>query len=223
MLKVVKRNNKLFAVKKEQTVFNSGGFTKVGSPDVTEDGVASGFSSGNYVYFSSGISSASKDYEINIPFVYPYETTINNRGFVITSFAVTNTGSYGITCIVFNGALYPFITTTEGKASKIGSAGKIYTNTNYILNIKRTETQYIFNVLDANTSEIITTVAIDNTADISQEALDAIKMGTQAYWSELAYRANYNLKNITCYQDNAKVFSGTKTTTKLFAVKKIRT
>lgn len=65
-VKEIKEETAIYKLVRKKEGFDLSKFTVVGTPTITEDGVASGFSSGNYIYTPT-ISLAQKNWEIVTP------------------------------------------------------------------------------------------------------------------------------------------------------------
>lgn len=212
MLKVVKRNNKLFAVKKEQTIFNSGGFTKVGSLTITDDGVASEFS-GNYN-------------TTNIKTVQSIDTTNANSMDIEYVFTLTSplTGSTG-QCFLLNYNNSAINGKPNAQFYRSAFQGSMIPLTSLEVG---GEYKIVYNLVSSGTSygKLYKNGTLITSG--SQDDFTAWKQNNPiflyGYFSgENANKCNIDLKQFNVKVDGKEVFSGTKTTTKLFAVKKIRT
>ena len=212
MLKVVKRNNKLFAVKKEQTVFNSGGFTKVGSLTVTDDGIASGFSG---IYNKTTIKTAQS-----------IDTTNANSMDIEYVFTLTSplTGSVG-QCFLLN-----YNNSAINGVPHIQAYHNVFQGT-MISQISLEvggEYKVVYNLVSSGTSYAKLYKNGTLITYGSQDDFTAWKQNNPIFLygyftGENANKCNIDLKQFNVKVDGKEVFSGTKTTTKLFAVKKIRT
>ena len=212
MLKVVKRNNKLFAVKKEQTIFNSGGFTKVGSPNVTKDGVASGFISGNYLSVNGNF---------NIPSAGSWEIILPKLTFgAISRYVFSTNTQYGFTLALNSYNRMQLFLSSNGTSWDIGnlsSTQSFLLNTEYRFKLSFTGAKYKLEMLEGGDWTSI--ISIASTAKIAD--FSALYIGR--YYTVYARDCQADLKPFSITVDGKEVFSGTKTITKLFAVKKIRT
>ena len=175
-------------------------YTVVGSPTISTDGVASGFSSGNYLAITTGINASDTNYEIDIPFL----KTANNT--VIASTTVANSGNQSFALIYTNGHLLLYLGTGSSWDIADTTAGttNCQNNKQYIAKLIRTSTQYIVKLLNIETGVETTEITVDSTTDLS--SISALYLGTPSYWSSLAYNTVYNLNLFKIYVDGNLVY-----------------
>ena len=136
-------------------VIKEDNYTVVGSPTITEDGVASGFTNDNYIKLTNIFTPENNSWEINISFTTGNDIT--TRQFIINSY-------YGISIyITQSGNLN--IALGSGSNFNIlndSSIDNIKTNTKYNLKISFNKTQYLIMLNNVIVKTISSTDIISN-------------------------------------------------------------
>lgn len=188
------------------STFDASKFTKVGSPVVTDDGIASGFSSSNYLTSNLSID-FSKDFDIIVNYIN--QGNITNRNQVLWSIYKNGwTDDRFMLSIRTGGSSGLALSYPDGADS---SVGKPYTNVfstgnQYIIKLSKRSSNlslYVDNTL-------LDTITIDNT--YFNFSSSKLVIGTSEKDSHNKYLANKtNFKQFSITVDNIPVFSGNKT------------
>ena len=181
--------------------FISSNFTVVGSPTVTDDGIASGFDNSNYIKISTNTDVSLGDYEIDIHF----SATGNS---VIISTTISNSGNMSLAILKYSGKMMYFL--GNGSSWSIASSVQGDTNvidgTDYVVKLIRTVAGYTFKLLNVATGiEVIDKVV---TSIIDTGSLDNLYLGTKSYWGDFTGSTIYNLKDFKIVVRQEEIFSG---------------
>ncbi|MDO5305007.1 MAG: hypothetical protein Q4E87_05470 [bacterium] len=198
-MQVFKKNIKLRAVKQQLTVFDKSKFTVVGTPTITNDGLSVGFSSGSYIKIT--------DLDFSKPWVFEATENVSSQmagvygganGFNVQPQA--QTGFYFILKSLNSGNLIgAFDARNKEKVCyRVSWDGSVYK-----LEMKADDDQ---------------TYTIVKTFESTQALTGTLLV--LGYNSNAAHYSNvgYDLKDVRFISGGVEVFSGTKTTKKLFAV-----
>ena len=197
-MQVFKKNKKLRAVKQQVTVFDKSKFTVVGSPTITNDGLSGGFSSGNYIKIT--------DLDFSKPWVFEATENVSSQMAGIygsDAFNVQPQGQkqfYFILRTLNSGNLFGAFN-AEGKQKvcyRVSWDGSVY----------KLE-------MRADDDQTYTTVkTFESTQALTGTLLVLGYNSNAAHYSS----GGYDLKDVRFISGGIEVFSGTKTTKKLFAV-----
>lgn len=186
------------------STFDLSKFTVVGSPNITNDGVASGFSSSNCLTFTCPITDFSKPWELILPFTpdgtSPYEQIIFNIG---ANFKIVRSGTNAkflwlymrdSTSFFYNGiSLSSNILSGHSYILKLG-----FTGSSYYAYLKTDNGSFV-NVMESAKNNVV--APNTTTARIS-----AISYATGTYFA-----GSIDLKQFSIAVDGVEVFSGNKT------------
>ena len=196
---------------KNDNIFDIGKFTIVGSPTITNDGVASGFSNGNYLITTSNINfSTASSWEIISPkfkttinsnrvqFVYVRDLTASGDGCIYTT--VQPDGVIDIVCVDTNwsGVIYRSNTTK-----------KIDPNNWYQTKVKFTGTQYEFYYKENDDDWTSYGTVNGSTISLNASYLD-IGQNVNSYFMD----GSIDLKQFSITVDGKEVFNGLMSSTK---------
>ena len=180
------------------STFNKSKFTVVGSPTITDDGIASGFSDTNYVQKSLDLSSIKTSIKINASFIFDTsrnEGTIWNKDLNF-DFRVSSSGN--VILRTFNGSSAQNFTLSNAQTG-------LKTGDNVDSSVIVTENQAIIIINGKTYTKSMTT-------DLSNIAISSVimKFG-KGNIQELYYPNSIDLKSIAIWADGVPVFSGNKT------------
>lgn len=168
------------------STFDSSKFTVVGSPVITNDGIASGFSGSNYL--TTIYSGTTKDFEVLIPFtVETLDATHNILGQMLFLYA--------------NGRFVSDI----GDGSKYGGVYATV-NTNYLAKIKLKNGYHSLNISTDNGANW---VEVFNVANTNTYTFNNITIG--CYNNYNYFKGSIDLKKISFTVEGVEVFSGNRT------------
>ena len=186
-------------------------FIKVGSPVITNDGIASGFSSSNYIKFPFP-DVTSKNYRIDFYTNYkhaPSGTRQDVMGCLSNSpkrmlFAITSGGA-GALFLSSDG-------TTWNITNPKSSSFTLTNNKNYKFSFVRTATNYKILVTDLETNIEREFINVDSTEDL-YNSNDLNTLGYVATYQSayVGYQGSIDLKQFSITVDGVPVFSGNKT------------
>lgn len=167
-------------------IYNRSQFTVVGSPEISDDGIASGFDNSNYIKISTNRDVSLCDYEIDIPF----STTGNS---IIISTTIANSGNMSLAVIKYSGKLMYFLGNGSkwSISSNVQGTANVADNTDYVVKLIRTTSNYTFKLLNVATGIEVTDKVIENTSNLG--SLDNLYLGTKSFWSEFTGSTIYNL------------------------------
>ena len=183
---------------RKHSTFDLSKFTVVGSPTITDDGIASGFSNSNGIFSGLSITSHST-LDISFKFTSPSTLVSDNRR--IVKFLPNNS----FMCCLENSKLRIWL----GNGSSWFIEGNVVTssittNTEYNIEIKFTGNAYevyINNIL---------TYTITSTTQISQ-SITNVYIGYDAGLTANYFAGSIDLKQFSITVDGKEVFSGSKT------------
>ena len=189
--------------------FNKDAFTVVGSPTITEDGVASGFSSGNYVKVTTFNSTGKNNFIIEGIFSTGTDIQTGQCIFYTTKYS-------GF--LIANGRPYIGIS-SDGTSQNIFKAQNINyqlkTNTKYYYRFIFTGTAYILEIGEDITN--LTSINIVNSTEMM--VIDNLLIfgigGTLVEASDNILLGSIDLKKFSITADGVKVLSGAKSKVKL--------
>ena len=180
------------------STFDLAKFEVVGSPNITDDGIASGFSDTNYVQKSLDLSSIKTSIKINASFIFDTsrnEGTIWNKDLNF-DFRVSSSGN--VILRTFNGSSAQNFTLSNAQTG-------LKTGDNVDSSVIVTENQAIIIINGKTYTKSMTT-------DLSNIAISSVimKFG-KGNIQELYYPNSIDLKSIAVWGDGVPVFNGNKT------------
>ncbi len=188
------------------STFDLSKFRKVGSPSITDDGIASGFSNSSYITSTQSID-----------FTKSFRIVFNEKKGSATKFN-------GFQVSVSTNVAYPlffvqsYLPTLVSIGLYINSSLTIkdytfnsdeYNDINYI--VSWDTAVYTFTVEDAQTHEIIITDAIDNTSALRRNSSSVGFIVYGYNFNNAAAIQSTDLKQTSVYNDDYPIFSGNKT------------
>ena len=184
------------------STFDLSKFTVVGSPNITDDGIASGFSSSNYIKGGT-FAPNGKTWQIFIGFKTPSTSGIG-RIFVSRNF--------GVSFIVQSNSTLQMLFSSNGSSNDIGNAVSDITvlpNTEYLVMLEWTGTQYkMYYSLDKGASFTLTATLNSTTPVIDSTSLSML--GCETYYIQ-PFNGSIDLKQFSITVDGVEVFNGNKT------------
>lgn len=185
-------------LKRAHSTFDKSKFTIQGSPTITDDGIASGFSDTNYVQKSLDLSSIKTSIKINASFIFDTsrnEGTIWNKDLSF-DFRVVSSGT--VILRTFNGSRPQSFTLSNAQTG-------LKTGDNVDSSVIVTENQAIIIINGKTYTKSMTT-------DLSNIATSSVimKFG-KANIQELYYPNSIDLKSVAVWADGIPVFNGNKT------------
>jgi len=183
--------------------FDVANYKIYGSPTITDNGIASGFTLGNFIEIQKSIDVTSTDYEIRIPFK---ASNVNNaqcllgRGATASNFSVIIAGS----------KVMLFLGTGSSWDIANGATGitTLSANINYTIKFIRTSGNYIVKLVNESTKEETTEITISSQTDIG--ALSNFYIGEAGYWGYAEY-CEFDLKHFYIEENGTPIFSGHRT------------
>ena len=190
------------------STFDRSKFEVVGSPTITEDGIASEFSNLNYLKTAYELDT-SKKWEMKIKFKTPSGTLSYSKGLFQINGDINNNNLQLTTA-------YKLLLTCSVNSSFVYLRGNtvLDTNAEYIANVGWDLQQYYLKLFKNN--ELIEIVQVQNNSplDISTSP-QFIKIGNIFGFSDerYSYAGTIDLKSIAIWADGVPVFNGNKTGT----------
>lgn len=177
--------------KQDKKLFDKSKFTVIGSPTITDDGVASGFSAGNYLKFPSFNNS---NFSIILPITLS-KILDNTR-----LFEEIATTEYISRIVILNSRIHLFVASNDGTTWSVNKNGKtaLSPNTKYYVRFSYDGTIY--------------------RVDISNDLINwqnEIEAGSSTLlrnveWKAISTIETIDLKSISIIVDGKEVFSGSK-------------
>jgi hypothetical protein len=190
--------------RRKPTVWNKGQFTAVGSPVISDDGVASGFSTSNYVKIPY-VADRSKTWTQYIEFTTSSDVITQQR---IWAEDRPFSNAYTSRFILDPSKKIAYRFTSDGTTYIGGSINRLGThtiqpNTKYILKAEFTGTSYNM-YLSINGS--------DYELDYSLQSTDVLENlpSVLGFWSEYPFLGSIDLKQFSITVDGKEVFTGAK-------------
>lgn len=196
---------------KNDNIFDIGKFTIIGAPTITDDGVASGFSSGNYLRTKSSINfSSATSWEIISP---KFKTTINsNKAQYVYARDLTATNSGGIYTAILPSGIINIVcidTNWSGVTYRSGDTKSINPNNWYQTKIKFTGTRYEFYYKENDDDWISYNTVNGSAISLNADYLD-IGQNTNNDFID----GSIDLSHFSITVDGKEVFSGLMDSTK---------
>lgn len=196
-------------LKYAHSTFDLSKFTVVGSPNITDDGIASGFSTANYITTPSSFNFASaQSFEILLAITTPSNTasvtsytgffntlSSDNTEFIVVGYELENSRfAYGLG-------------TTTGTFWNIFSSNTIQPDTKYYIKIKVDNTTVTIQI-STNGTDWITDAS--GTISSPLNINNVLRFGLDRSLSR-PFEGTIDLKSIAVWADGVPVFSGNKT------------
>lgn len=181
------------------STFDKSKFEVVGSPVITEDGVASGFSSGNYLGNITINASSGNEFIFNIKYTHKHQS--ETQGLLAAHSTTVNVFMY---CVVGS---------SDKVVSAINNLGYASSNTT-LVDGQTYNIQYKTNFKDYYKVYINGTLEISRTIESQNVTIDFVSLGRT-----LATQYNtgtFDLKHFSITADGVPVFNGNKTGTDTF-------
>lgn len=188
---------------RKHSTFDLSKFTVVGSPTITDDGVASGFSDKNYLTLNSSDLMGSNNYSINLNFTFTSSLTTSKYDYIMSD---SNGSQYGISIYRLYNILYARCNSNN---NLVALATSVSLNTPY--NVEINVANGICSI-DTTVNQQTSTKTLDISA--IQEWSNVIWIGNRFGDSiSSSFRGSIDLKHFLITVDGKEVFSGNKTGT----------
>lgn len=186
-----------------EKLFDKSKFTVVGSPTITDDGVASGFSSSNYVKVNHTVD-FSKTFIIEEQFTTG-NSIIDESAVIISSSQIPSTGGRTEIRLKPDGSFRIILRLyDETSLEVVTSTGYITTNTNYKIRFAWNGSYYTLE-LSTNNSTFVQVEKMQS--DKQLYATSGFDLGIQNIF---IYNGSLDLKQFTITADGKEVFNGVK-------------
>ena len=182
-------------------------YTVVGSPVISDDGVASGFSSSNRIEtnFPTSKLSIANTFKIRIPFTT--SSTMAQGNLFSCNSIDGGTIGYSIVFIIANanGDIYCFLGSTgTGWDIQNGTTGiKVQANKSYIGEIEFTGNSYIIKVIDLEDNSIVGQKIVNSSLKVASLS-NTFKLGASNVWSP--FNGSIDLNAFKIYVDGNLVY-----------------
>lgn len=195
--------------------FNPDSITVVGSPTITSDGVASGFSSNNYIKTVPVNTISVNNFSISIGFTMGAQ----HQNVLFTSMKNGST-EYGIAIITNTNKIYGYASSTGSGwdiyGAKIGTT-TLVEGVKYLLTLSFNGSQYICKLLNQETGIETVEWTVDNNFKI-YVGENPIALGSQAW---VAMSGSIDLKQFSITVDGKEVYNCIKRRNKMLDIKLI--
>ena len=192
------------AIKEAHTVYDPSKFTVVGNPTITDDGVASGFSTSNYLTIAN-INKSLNTFKIEGEFVTSDSVTTSQMIFT-TAVTDSNLTIRSLALQQFtSGTLYCYIPRSSGENWIVGTT-VLQANTKYYFKINFDGV----NVTWAYGTDKNNLVAQPSANCLTSTLNNVIRIGVSSTGSS-AFLGSIDLKSFSITVDGEEVFNGTKT------------
>ena len=205
-MQIFKKNKKLRAVKQQVTVFYKSKFTVVGTPTISENGIASNFAKNSYATGASIPLSTAKSFSVKCRLKTPKE---EDSPYINTYWWLSN----NCYLCAYNAASLCVFNTVgiKGTGYRLFEYEKdtLY-DVEYTSDIENNQQTLVYTKVYDGTTHTATSNHTFEWADAT------LRIGV---WGEYAMDyGNIDLSKLSVKVDGVEVFAGTKTTKKLFAV-----
>ena len=196
-------------LKYAHSTFDLSKFTVVGSPNITDDGIASGFSTANYITTSSSFNFASaQSFEILLAITTPSNTaSVTSYSGFFNTLSSDNTEFITVGYELENSHFVYRVGTTTGTFWNIYSSNTIQPDTKYYIKIKVDNTTVTIQI-STNGTDWITDAS--GTISSPLNINNVLRFGTDRSLSR-PFEGTIDLKSIAIWADGIPVFSGNKT------------
>ena len=193
---------------KNDNIFDISKFTVVGSPTITNDGIASGFSSSNFLSFENRFTSLNGAYKICFGFKTPSDATFSSL------FGFKNASENVGIRATFSGSLGNLLRFGVGDNYNLFSTLELSFNTNYIAEAGQNSNGSLFlrykKISDTNWVENLSMVG----TLLTMSDITAARIGNSAHVTTEYYRGSIDLNAFKIYVDGKEVFNGLMESTK---------
>ena len=203
-----------YALERRKEGFDLSKFTVVGSPTITEDGVASGFSTDNtkYVQFDSSCLKNSTDYAITFSFI---SSAITAQKTLINNFVPLS----DLNCAIITHASKFLMFLGDGTvryniANSITGKVVLQSNVKYYVKISFNGSKYTLYYSTDNKNWV---EDISVTSSLIANWTNILCLGNKGYWP-VPINESFDLKDISITVDGKEVFTGAKE--KFYAMRK---
>ena len=196
-------------LKYAHSTFDLSKFTVVGSPNITDDGIASGFSTANYITTPSSFNFASaQSFEILLAITTPSNTaSVTSYTGFFNTLSSDNTEFITVGYELENSRFAYGLGTTTGTFWNIYSSNTIQPDTKYYIKIKVDNTTVTIQI-STNGTDWITDAS--GTISSPLNINNVLRFGTDRSLSR-PFEGTIDLKSIAIWADGIPVFSGNKT------------
>lgn len=190
----------------KHSTFDKSKFTVVGSPTITDDGVASGFSSGNYLKLPSNPDLSNK-FEIEMSFIMP--ATLSGEEYLFSYLTAVASGIY----INPKGVLSWLITKKDDAHYYAGNNTYILQpNTRYFIKFGYNGTQYYTKYSLDGINYTLNGYYNTTTPVLTNMNTQIIRLGVDPQYNVgRPFTGSIDLKSLSITVDGKEVFSGNKT------------
>ena len=183
------------------STFDRSKFTIVGSPNITDNGIASRFSSGNSINTNYSFNPGNKRWKIKIQFTTTDDLITSQQAFIVAS----PNGSSSCMRLYANNLRLVIGTTNWGTDISNNSGTAVaQANTDYNIEIEFTGTQYIYTVNG------VVAKTVDDSTPIFNIDNNIIYLGNMRGVSDFS-SGTMDLKQFSVEVEGKEVFSGNKT------------
>ena len=197
---------------RKHSTFDRSKFEVVGSPTITDDGIASGFSSSTYLTIPklSSLVGSANSWELDMQFTTPSDITSSRVGYLLEG----NTDWCNLIRVGGDGTNYTGIQvclTSTGSSYNIASykqVAHVTANTTYWLKLIFTGTEYLCKYSTNGTDFTTVNIATSSLKISDNSTLLNIGVSKNATNS---FRGSIDLKQFSITVDGKEVFSGNKT------------
>ena len=196
-------------LKYAHSTFDLSKFTVVGSPNITDDGIASGFSTANYITTPSSFNFASaQSFEILLAITTPSNTaSVTSYTGFFNTLSSDNTEFITVGYELENSRFAYGLGTTTGTFWNIYSSNTIQPDTKYYIKIKVDNTTVTIQI-STNGTDWITDAS--GTISSPLNINNVLRFGLDRSLSR-PFEGTIDLKSIAVWADGVPVFSGNKT------------
>lgn len=196
-------------LKYAHSTFDLSKFTVVGSPNITDDGIASGFSTANYITTSSSFNFASaQSFEILLAITTPSNTaSVTSYTGFFNTLSSDNTEFIVVGYELENSRFVYGLGSTTGTFWNIYGSNTIQPDTKYYIKIKVDNTTVTIQI-STNGTDWITDAS--GTISSPLNINNVLRFGLDRSLSR-AFEGTIDLKSIAVWADGVPVFSGNKT------------
>lgn len=189
---------------RKHSTFDLSKFTVVGSPNITDDGIASGFSGSNYIYIPATIfNPKTSTWSIQGSFI----TQVSSGTQVV--FAKTNNTYFGIRLLVTPENKIALEVSANGTSQSfsVSSTNVITSNQNYFFKLYFTGNQYKLDI-STDKSNWINFITQDSDITIYDDVSNVFTIGAKG---NQYFTGSIDLKQFSITVDGVEVFNGNKT------------
>ena len=193
-----------FVEKYNKSTFDASKFTKVGSPNITEDGIASGFSAGKYLKLPSDVTLGT-DFELYLPFTCNRKTAQSGDS---QMYRAISDSAFRILLNQYSGGYIGF-NMSDGTNSlgtpTIIPASDLVVGDKYIIVVKQKNETCTYGYIHNGT---YIEVGTKTNYPLNMPSINTFYIGRGA---DVGYSGSIDLKQFSITIDGVEVFSGNKT------------